>query len=160
LLLFWHFRGISFGLPALEDLNPCSHLLAVIPGTLSYLQLFATLWRNPSVGSELVLIHVHASLQIKQGVKYSDPKSAAELPAFIKLHDLNLDEVTVCRRLSLFRVLLWFFVCLLLALALRVAARASVPVMSTRHPSILRFTNTLPRVLLTSFGLPSSIRPG
>jgi len=33
------------------------------------------------------------SLSIKQGVKYDDPASAAEIPAFIEFHNLPVDEV-------------------------------------------------------------------
>ncbi|KAJ3497878.1 hypothetical protein NLJ89_g10292 [Agrocybe chaxingu] len=33
------------------------------------------------------------SLSIKQGVKYDDPESAKEIPAFIEFHSLNVDEI-------------------------------------------------------------------
>ena len=33
------------------------------------------------------------ALSIKQGKKYDDPKSVAEIPKFVKLHNLNLDEI-------------------------------------------------------------------
>ncbi|KAJ2928704.1 hypothetical protein H1R20_g8360, partial [Candolleomyces eurysporus] len=33
------------------------------------------------------------SLSIKQGVKYDDPASAAEIPAFIQFHNLNVHEI-------------------------------------------------------------------
>ncbi|THV04718.1 hypothetical protein K435DRAFT_774272 [Dendrothele bispora CBS 962.96] len=33
------------------------------------------------------------SLSIKQGIKYDDPESARDIPAFIQFHGLNMDEV-------------------------------------------------------------------
>ncbi|KAI9188952.1 phosphatidylserine decarboxylase [Blastocladiella emersonii ATCC 22665] len=33
------------------------------------------------------------SMSVKQGVKYTDPKSVAEIPKFIKYHNLNRDEI-------------------------------------------------------------------
>ena len=33
------------------------------------------------------------SLSIKQGIKYDDPESANDIPAFIAFHKLNVDEI-------------------------------------------------------------------
>lgn len=33
------------------------------------------------------------SLSIKQGIKYDDPESARDIPAFIEFHNLNVDEI-------------------------------------------------------------------
>ncbi|KAJ1657063.1 phosphatidylserine decarboxylase [Dispira simplex] len=33
------------------------------------------------------------SMSVKQGIKYDDPASARQIPSFIKLHNLNMDEV-------------------------------------------------------------------
>ncbi len=33
------------------------------------------------------------SMSIKQGVKYDDPVSARDIPAFIEFHKLNVDEI-------------------------------------------------------------------
>lgn len=33
------------------------------------------------------------SMSIKQGVKYDDPASARDIPAFIDFHKLNVDEI-------------------------------------------------------------------
>ena len=33
------------------------------------------------------------SLSIKQGIKYDDPVSARDIPAFIEFHKLNVDEI-------------------------------------------------------------------
>lgn len=33
------------------------------------------------------------NMSVKQGVKFDNPKSAAEIPAFIKLHNLNVNEI-------------------------------------------------------------------
>jgi len=33
------------------------------------------------------------SMSVKQGIKYDDPASAAEIPAFIEFHNLNINEV-------------------------------------------------------------------
>lgn len=33
------------------------------------------------------------SMSVKQGIKYNDPASAAEIPAFIEFHNLNINEV-------------------------------------------------------------------
>lgn len=46
----------------------------------------------------LIILHSPArrllkSLSIKQGVKYDDPASAAEIPAFIQFHNLDVNEI-------------------------------------------------------------------
>lgn len=33
------------------------------------------------------------SMSIKQGIKYDSPESAADIPAFIAFHNLNVDEI-------------------------------------------------------------------
>jgi hypothetical protein len=33
------------------------------------------------------------SLSIKQGIKYDDPESARDIPAFIEFHNLKVDEI-------------------------------------------------------------------
>jgi len=39
------------------------------------------------------MVNLLTKLSVKQGIKYDDPKSAADIPAFVKLHCLNLAEV-------------------------------------------------------------------
>lgn len=33
------------------------------------------------------------SMSIKQGIKYDDPESAKDIPAFIQFHNLKTDEI-------------------------------------------------------------------
>jgi hypothetical protein len=49
--------------------------------------VLATLLRRP------IARRLLKSLSIKQGLKYDDPESARDIPAFIEFHGLNMDEV-------------------------------------------------------------------
>jgi hypothetical protein len=44
--------------------------------------------------ASLVARRLLKSLSIKQGIKYDDPESAKDIPAFIQFHNLDIEEVS------------------------------------------------------------------